>query len=123
MKYLNASHLVLARTFGSPKNIKRIATIVKTTIKELDYDFDTEASQVDKLIEIISIVRGEKTNNNVSLKTPVTNITISIDKELNEALEKAIKDFKATLTIENLTINTTDKNYKIDNIELSKDSE
>ncbi|MDO4995607.1 MAG: valine--tRNA ligase [Bacilli bacterium] len=98
-------------------------SIHKTTIKELDYDFDTEASQVDKLIEIISIVRGEKTNNNVSLKTPVTNITISIDKELNEALEKAIKDFKATLTIENLTINTIDKNYKIDNIELSKDSE
>ena len=98
-------------------------SIHKTTIKELDYEFDKEANQVDKLVEIISIVRGEKTNNNVSLKTPVTNITISIDNELKETLEKAMKDFKATLTIENITINNLDKNYKIDSIELSKDSE
>lgn len=97
-------------------------SIHKTTIKELDYDFDKESKSVDKLIEIISIVRGEKTNNNVSLKIPVTNITISMDNELKETLEKAMKDFKATLTIENITINNLDKNYIIDNIELSKDS-
>ena len=94
-----------------------------TTIKELDYEFDKEASQVDKLVEIISLVRGEKTNNNVSLKTPVKNITISIDNNLKEALEKAMKDFKATLTIENIIINNLESNYKIDNIELEKDSE
>lgn len=94
-----------------------------TTIKELDYEFDKEASQVDKLVEIISLVRGEKTNNNVSLKTPVKNITISLDNNLKETLEKAMKDFKATLTIENIIINNIESNYKIDNIELEKDSE
>lgn len=94
-----------------------------TTIKELDYEFDKEASQVDKLVEIISLVRGEKTNNNVSLKTPVKNITISLDNNLRETLEKAMKDFKATLTIENIIINNLESNYKIDNIELEKDSE
>ena len=94
-----------------------------TTIKELDYEFDKEASQVDKLVEIISLVRGEKTNNNVSLKTPVKNITISLDNNLKETLEKAMKDFKATLTIENIIINNLESNYKIDNIELEKDSE
>ena len=94
-----------------------------TTIKELDYEFDKEASQVDKLVEIISLVRGEKTNNNVSLKTPVKNITISLDNNLKETLEKAMKDFKATLTIENININNLESNYKIDNIELEKDSE
>ena len=94
-----------------------------TTIKELDYEFDIEASQIDKLVEIISLVRGEKTNNNVSLKTPVKNITISLDNNLKETLEKAMKDFKATLTIENIIINNIESNYKIDNIELEKDSE
>ena len=94
-----------------------------TTIKELDYEFDKEASQVDKLVEIISLVRGEKTNNNASLKTPVKNITISLDNNLKETLEKAMKDFKATLTIENIIINNLESNYKIDNIELEKDSE
>ena len=34
-----------------------------------------------------------------------------------------MKDFNATLTIENITINNLDNNYKIDNIELEKDSE
>ena len=31
------------------------------------------------MLEIISMVRGEKTNNNVSLKTPIKNLTINLN--------------------------------------------
>lgn len=98
-------------------------SIHKTIIKKLDYNYEKEIEVGDKIIEIISLVRGEKTNNNVSLKTRVTNLTIKMDKELKEKINMALKDFKATLNIENIIIKSTDKDYEIENIELSKDSD
>ena len=70
------------------------------------------------IIEIISIARGEKTINNVSLKTPIKNLTIELDKELKEAIELSIKDFKATLFIDNLELEDGSEKYKIKKIEL-----
>ena len=70
------------------------------------------------MIEIISIARGEKTNNNVSLKTPIKVLDLSVNKDLKEAIEKTVKDFKATLFIEDLKLNKIDKNYKVNMIKL-----
>lgn len=98
-------------------------SIHKTIIKKLDYNYEKEIEVGDKIIEIVSLVRGEKTNNNVSLKTRVTNLTIKMDKELKEKINMALKDFKATLNIENIIIKSTDKDYEIENLELSKDSD
>ena len=42
-----------------------------TEIKELDYNFDSEIKNGDLIIDIISQARGEKSNNNLSLKTPI----------------------------------------------------
>ena len=42
---------------------------------------------------------------------------------LKEKINMALKDFKATLNIENIIIKSTDKDYEIENIELSKDSD
>ena len=59
-----------------------------------------------------------KTINNVSLKTPIKNLTIELDKELKEAIELSIKDFKATLFIEELILNECSNKYNIKQIEL-----
>ena len=90
-----------------------------TTIKELDYSFEKERVNGNSIIEIISEARGVKSNNNLTLKTPIKNLIISVNKNLKEAINSSIKDFKATLFIENLIINDQDKDYKIENIELN----
>lgn len=89
-----------------------------TEIKPLECDFESEIRNGDKIIEIISIARGEKTNRNVSLKTPIKNLELSLNYELKNAVNNSIKDFKATLFIENLLINQIDNNYTVDKVEL-----
>ena len=83
-----------------------------------EYNFDKEIEMGNKIIEIISQARGAKTEANVSLKTPIKNLSVGVDKELKEAIEKSIKDFKATLFIENLDLKTIDSNYEVYDIEL-----
>ena len=90
-----------------------------TTIKEFDFDFKDEAKLGDLMVEIISAARGEKTINNVSLKTPIKNLDLCVSEELKTAIEKSIKDFKATLFIENLNFVGTAENYEIKKIELN----
>lgn len=90
-----------------------------TEIKPLEFNFDKEKINGDLIIEIISSARGEKTNNNVSLKTPIKNLTISLIDDLKNAIELSIKDFKATLFIEELILNNNSSKYNIDNIELN----
>ena len=72
-------------------------------------------------MEIISGARGEKTINNVSLKTPIKNLYLKLNKELEEAINLSIKDFKATLFIENLKISSIENGYEIEKIELNLD--
>ena len=74
-------------------------------------------------MDIISRSRGEKTNHNVSLKTPIRTLNLSVNEELKDAINKAIKDFKATLFIENLIMNDQDTDYTIHKIELNLDTE
>lgn len=94
-----------------------------TEIKELGFDYKDEIKNGDVMIDIISGARGEKTNNNVSLKTPIKTFDISVNKTLEEAINKSIKDFKATLTIQDLKMTETSEVYKINNIELEIESE
>ncbi len=89
-----------------------------TEIKPLEFNFAEEVKNGDLIVEIISQARGEKSNNNLSLKTPIKLMEISVDKDLKKALEASSKDFKATLFIENLNLNEYNKGYKIDNIQL-----
>ena len=89
-----------------------------TEIKQFDYSFDKEVTNGDLMCEIISAVRGEKSSNNLSLKTPVKELDLDCSSDIKEAIESSIKDFKATLFINNLTINEIDKNYIINKIEL-----
>lgn len=89
-----------------------------TEIIPLDYKYDLEVKNGDLMVEIISQARGEKSNNNLSLKTPIKNLNLSLNKELKDAVNASIKDFKATLFIDNLSINDINNGYTIDNIEL-----
>lgn len=61
----------------------------------------------------------QELNNDLSLKTPIKNLDLSLNNELKDAINKSIKDFKATLFINNLIINDCDFNYKINKIELN----
>ena len=88
-----------------------------TEIKQLDYNFNQEIKNGDIIIEIISQVRGEKSNNNLSLKTPVKCLELSLDSNIKNAINKSLKDFKATLFINNLIINGCKKEFIIDKIE------
>ena len=94
-----------------------------TEIKPLEYNFESEIKNGDLIIDIISQARGEKSNNNLSLKTPIKNLDLSLNSELKDAINKSIKDFKATLFINNLIINDCDKDYTINKIELDLESE
>ena len=93
-------------------------SIHTTEIKPLEYLFDNEVTNGDLMCEIISAVRGEKSVNNLSLKAVVKELDIDCAANIKEAIEKSEKDFKATLFIENLIINDTAKDYKINNIVL-----
>ena len=58
----------------------------------------------------------------MSLKTVIKNLELSVDNDLKNAIERSIKDFKATLFIENLTMKEQKSDYKIDKIELDLSS-
>jgi len=96
-------------------------SIHTTEIEPLSATFDKEIVNGDLMVEIISIARGEKTNNAVSLKTPIKNLVLSVNKDLKDAINKLIKDFKATLFIENLQLNEISDGYSVDTIELNLD--
>lgn len=89
-----------------------------TNIESLNYEFDQEVINGDLICEIISFVRGKKSDSNLSLKTRVLNLDIECNKELKESIELSIKDFKATLFIDNLTLKQSDDKYKINEIKL-----
>ncbi len=89
-----------------------------TTLKPIELDFAKEKENGEIIVEIIGKVRGEKTNNNCSLKTPVKLLDISLSDELAKAVEASIKDFKATLFIDKINISSMEKGYNINKIEL-----
>ena len=92
-----------------------------TEIKPLTYSFDNEILNGDLMCEIISAVRGEKSNNNLSLKTAVKELNINCSTSIKDAIKQSEKDFKATLFIKKLTIKSLNKGYKINTIDLEKE--
>lgn len=90
-----------------------------TVIDSLTYDYSEEGKHGDTLIDIISEVRGEKTNKNVSLKTLVSDIEINLNKQVNEAFDEAYDDIKATLNIGSMNKHISDdSDYQIKHITL-----
>lgn len=89
-----------------------------TEIKSLNYSFDEEIVNGNLMCEIISMVRGKKSSSNLSLKTIVKKLEIDCSPNLKKAIEEASKDFKATLFINELVINSIKDGYKINEIDL-----
>jgi len=102
---------------------KDLKSIHLTEIKPLEFNFKNEIKNGDLIINIIREVRGEKTNNNVSLKTPVDFLDLNLNDDLYYAIEESKKDFKATLFIKKLKMNKIDNDYKIEKIELDLSEE
>ena len=90
-----------------------------TELIPLSYSFEEEMTYGDVLCNIISDVRGEKSSNNLSLKTVVKELELDCSTKVKEAIESSIKDFKATLFIEKLKIHEkNDCQFQIHKIEL-----
>ena len=89
-----------------------------TNIRELKFDFKDGVKFGDQIMQIISYARGIKTNNNVSLKTPIKKMNIEVSNNLKNAIDKSIKDFKATLFIDELNLNIIEDGYVIKDIKL-----
>lgn len=94
-----------------------------TLIKPFNFNFDKEIKNGDVIIDIISQARGEKTNHNVSLKTNIKLLELDVNEELDNAIKETIKDFKATLFIQNLKTNIILDSYKVKIIELETNNE
>ena len=92
-----------------------------TEIKTLEFNFEEELKYGNMICDIISSVRGEKSINNLSLKTEVKELDLSCEEKLKDAINSSIKDFKATLFISRLLLNDADKDYQIIKIELSEE--
>jgi valyl-tRNA synthetase len=75
-----------------------------TKFEELELDESNALCNGNRIADIISLVRGEKTKNNLSLKTIINNLEISMPLSIKESLEESLDDFKATLTIKELNI-------------------
>ena len=93
-----------------------------TEIKPLNYSFDDEMLNGDLMCEIISAVRGEKSSNNLSLKTTVKELDIDCSAGIKDAIKQSEKDFKATLFIEKLILNDIEKDYKINKVVLNTEN-
>lgn len=93
-----------------------------TKIENLNFDFKDEIKYGNLIIDIISQARGEKSINNLSLKTPITNFELELSGELKSAIQNSIKDFKATLFIEKLTLTEINEDYRITKIQLKKEN-
>ena len=97
-------------------NDMNIPSIHITSIENLnigDKNKETYLNIGNTIMEIISELRGEKTNNNVSLKTPFSIVEIDVNSDILNGITKAERDFKATVTIENLKLN--DKQTSLEN--------
>ena len=99
---------------------KQEKSIHITTIKTLNYNFNDELKYGDMICDIISNIRGQKSINNLSLKTEVSKLSISAETKLIDAINSSIKDFKATLFINDLNLNEQEKDYKIDEVILNE---
>lgn len=99
---------------------KQEKSIHITTIKTLNYNFNDELKYGDMICDIIGNIRGQKSINNLSLKTEVSKLSISAETKLIDAINSSIKDFKATLFINDLNLNEQEKDYKIDEVILNE---
>ena len=89
-----------------------------TEIELMNQDYDEEIKYGEMLISIISHVRGEKTNHNVSLKTEVALLELEVDNKLKEVINEATKDLSATLFIKKLLMNDAEETFNIKTVTL-----
>lgn len=92
-----------------------------TEIESLNFDFGSEVKNGNDIIAIISEARGEKSTHNVSLKTPISLLELKVNKDLKDAIEKSMKDFKATLFIEELVLHEEESGYEVQKVELKEE--
>ncbi|MFV0480018.1 MAG: valine--tRNA ligase [Anaerorhabdus sp.] len=92
-----------------------------TKIQPLNADFQHELKIGDAIMDVLGLARGAKTSANVSLKTPIKRMELNAEEAIKRALEEAKLDFKATLFVQDLIINTIESGLETVTIELGED--
>lgn len=103
------------------KNIEHINSIHLTSITDYMSKFDVSDDLIkngDIVISIISETRKFKSENNISLRTPIKEMTINIEKNLYTFLESALLDIKNTSNISEVKIGQCNNGYEIKDIVL-----
>jgi valyl-tRNA synthetase len=72
--------------------------------------YDVTDPQVDIAIEIIGEARRYKSDNAVSLKTPIVTLTVECDEETKIVIEKMSEDIKGTAKIEKIVFASVTEN-------------
>lgn len=102
--------------------VNKEVSIHTTQVECIPYRFNDEIELGDTLVNIISEVRGEKTNHCVSLKTEVSKLLLRVTLPVRNAITLAKADFCATLYIKSLEMLDIESGYNIDLIELSPEN-
>jgi len=91
-------------------NIEKTLSIHRTLLGSIDCVYKVPEnlySSGNEAIKVISILRRYKSENNVSLKAEIENVTITLPENIN--LRDALEDIKATCACKNVTIVSGDK--------------
>lgn len=95
-------------TFGNARGEKSVHL---TRFVQVEGDFDEELSKLgSEVTQIVSAIRGEKSKNNVSLKTQVEKLVLT---GFNEDIKQAEADIKAVGSVESIEYKSGEKNIEI----------
>ncbi len=87
-------------------------------IDDFGYEADKDLIESgNKVVDIISGIRKYKSENNMSLKTPIKSADITIESQYEEFVKNAMLDIKNTGTVENANL-STGENTNISSIEI-----
>ena len=103
------------------KKFENTISIHLTNILEFKHVFKTNEELIkfgDIVVNIISDTRKFKSEKNISLKVPITKMTVEVSDELLEFInnEQVLTDIKNTSNCKEVAVEKCEKNYRINEI-------
>jgi len=91
-------------------------------IDDFDYEADKDLIESgNRVVDIISGIRKYKSENNMSLRTPIKSADIEVEPQYKEFVESAMQDIKNTGTLENANLEVG-ANTNVSSIEIDKEA-
>ncbi|MBP3831800.1 MAG: valine--tRNA ligase [Clostridia bacterium] len=91
-------------------------------IDDFEYEADKDLIESgNRVVDIISGIRKYKSENNMSLRTPIKSADIEVEPQYKEFVESAMQDIKNTGTLENANLEVG-ANTNVSSIEIDKEA-